>query len=164
MSFLPSEKDPSEYHKVCQKVTGLPQLSVPDCPGESCVWLINATLGFLMAPLLSTWRFHLPARKNCVFAPHSTAKAPSSSKTSGGFALLSRALQAALPASLTVPPLLHQIFWPYPCKLAVIAVTKEFIAVDHAASVGYQAAAVLYPAAAALLLQFSTNTPSATQG
>src|SRR4029079_11354665 len=137
-------------------------LSVPDCPGESCVWLMSATRVFLMAPMLSTWRFQLASGKNCVFAHHCTAKAPSSSKTSGGVEKLSSALHAETPASVVVPPLLHQIFWPYPCKLTETAVTKEFIAVDHAASVGYQAEVVLYPAAAALLLQLSTNMPSAT--
>src|SRR5712675_851244 len=164
-SFLLRRYDPSEYQRVCQKVTELPKLSVPVWPAKSCVWLSVANLVFLRPAMVSTWVFHSDSWGNWTAqGPQLTAKAPSSRNTSGGLALASRACHAALPMADRVSPLLHHSFWPTPCRPVEMALTKEIMPVDHAASVGYFAEVVLYPTWAGIATQSSAKTPSATQG
>src|SRR5262249_6079600 len=134
----------------------------PDWPSPSWVWLNIATLEFLIEPRISTWFFQAGSGKNCVDdEPNATANAPSSAITSGGLALESSARHAASPAAELVAPLLHQSFWPNPCKPAAIAVLKLFMAVDHAASVGYLLEAAEYVPCSGKLRQLSACTPSA---
>src|SRR5713101_5304361 len=99
-----------------------------------------ATLEFLIAAMVSTWRFQSDSGKNCTSPdPHITAKAPSSRSTSGGLALASRSRHAVLPPGKRVSPLLHQSFWPYPCSPAVTAPAKELMALLQSTSLEYLA-------------------------